>query len=364
MASKRKGSKSGNNAIGKDFFEALEIFESERGISMDYMIEKIKSAITTAVKNANGDNGDVTFKIDRDAAVFEVFLNKTVVEEVTNAHKEMLLEEALLHDKKAEVGSVVGIKIETREISRIAATTAKHMIRAGIREVERGQVSDAMRSREQELVSATVERIDPITGTVMLNMGKFEIPLTKNEQVEGETFVEGETVKVFVVDVKKPDHTTKTTVSRTHPGLVKRQFETEVPEIYDGIVEIKAVSREAGSRTKMAVISHDENVDPVGACIGVRRSRVDGIVKELGGEKIDIIKYSEDPVEFISNALSPATVVSVEIDPENPRACCVRVPDAQLSLAIGHKGQNARLAARLTGFKIDIRPESGYYGEE
>lgn len=366
MAGKsQKGSKSAAKSVSKEFFEALELFEQERGIPMSYMIEKITAAITVAVKNSNGGNDNVVVNIDPATTTFDVFLNKSAVEEVMDPNREIDLITArekfggLIQD-----GDMVSIKLETREFGRIAAMTAKHVIRQGIREAERGQVADEMRSREQELVTATVERIDQRTGAVILRMGKIEVPLTKNEQVEGETYTEGGTVKIFVVDIKDGDRGPRATVSRTHPGLVKRLFETEVPEIYDGTVEIKAVSREAGSRTKLAVFSNDENVDPVGACIGVRHARVNEIVEELGGEKIDIIKYSDDPAEFIRNSLAPAQVVSVEMDAENPKACRVRVPDNQLSLAIGHKGQNARLAARLTGYKIDIRPESGYFGEE
>ena len=359
-----RSAKASQKAMGREFFEALELFEQERGIPMSYMIEKISTAITVAVKNSNGGNDDVTVKADPETSTFEVFLNKMVVEEVLDPNREITLDEALLINKRAQLGDTIGIRLETREFGRIAAMTAKHVIRQGIRDMERGQASAEMHSRDQELVTASVVRVDERTGSVIVKIGKSEIPLPKNEQVEGEVLSEGDTVKVFVVDIKDGDRGPRVTVSRTHPGLVKRIFETDVPEIYDGTVEIKAVAREAGSRTKLAVISHDENVDPVGACIGINHSRIHGIVEELGGEKIDIIKWSEDPVEFISNALSPAKVVSVEIDDENSRACRVRVPENQLSLAIGHKGQNARLAARLTGFKIDIRPESGYYGEE
>ncbi|MBE6764639.1 MAG: transcription termination/antitermination protein NusA [Clostridia bacterium] len=366
MAGRSKGSKTPSKAQqNKEFFEALRMFEEERGIPVEYMIEKITAAITVAVKNSNGGNDDVTVDINSEKNVFNVFLNKTVVEEVEDHNREMLVEEARLYTPAAIVGDKVGIPLETKEFGRIAAVTAKHVIRQGIREVERGQVAAELQSRNQELVAATVERIDERNGTVILKIGKIEVPLLKNEQIANETFTVGDTVKVYVVDIKEGEKGgTRATVSRTHPGLVKRLFETEVPEIYDGTVEIKGVSREAGSRTKIAVFSHDENVDPVGACIGPRSSRVNGIVKELCGEKIDIVKYSEDPAEFISKALSPANVVSVEIDEEQQRCCRVRVPDEQLSLAIGNKGQNARLAARLTGWKIDIRPESGYYGEE
>ena len=361
-----KGGKKSAKSMSKEFFEALEQFEQERGIPMTYMIEKITAAITVAVKNSNGGNDNVVVNINPETTTFEVFINKTVVDDVYDDDREIHIDEAIAkYNKSAQLGDVIGIRLETREFGRIAAMTAKHVIRQGIRDAERGQVADEMRSRDQELVTASIERIDPRSGAVILRLSnKVEVPLPKSEQVENETYVEGGTLKVFVVDIRDGERGPRATVSRTHPGLVKRLFETEVPEIYDGTVEIKAVAREAGSRTKMAVVSNDENVDPVGACIGVRHTRVNQIVDELGGEKIDIIKYSEDPAEFISNALAPAQVVGVEMDPENPKACRVRVPDGQLSLAIGHKGQNARLAARLTGYKIDIRPESGYFGEE
>ncbi len=361
-----KSSKNAAKNMSKEFFDALEQFEQERGIPMTYMIEKITAAITVAVKNSNGGNDNVVVNIDPATTTFEVFINKIAVDDVYDDDREIHIDEARAkYSKTAELGDSIGIRLETREFGRIAAMTAKHVIRQGIREAERGQVADEMRSRDQELVTATVERIDQRTGAVMLRLNnKIEVPLLKSEQVEGEVYEEGSSIKVFVVDIRESERGARATVSRTHPGLVKRLFETEVPEIYDGTVEIKAVSREAGSRTKMAVVSHDENVDPVGACIGVNRTRINEIVRQLNDEKIDIIKYSEDPAEFISNALAPATVVSVEMDEENPKACRVRVPDGQLSLAIGHKGQNARLAARLTGYKIDIRPESGYYGEE
>lgn len=354
-----KSGKQSKAAANKEFFEALEMFEQERGIPVDYMIDKIKAAITVAVKNNNGGNDDIVVNISPEKNAFEVFLHKTVVEEIKDKNREMLIDEAQRYDSRAVIGDIVSIPLETKEFGRIAAMTAKHVIRQGIREVERGQVMQELQSRNQEIVSASVERIDPRSGAAILRIGKFEVPLPKSEQVAGEILREGDIVKVYVVDIKDGDRGPRATVSRTHPGLVKRLFETEVPEIYDGTVEIKAVSREAGSRTKLAVISHDENVDPVGACIGPRSSRVSGIVDELGGEKIDIIKYSDDPTEFISKALSPANVISVEIDDaQQPRTCRVRVPDSQLSLAIGNKGQNARLAARLTGWKIDIRAES------
>ncbi len=353
--------KASQKAMGAEFFEALEMFEQERGIPMDYMIEKVTAAITAGLKGS-----DIEVKADKEARSFEVFEKKTVVEMVEDPNRELLLEEAQLVEKKAALGDVVRIRLDTREIGRIAATTAKHVIRQGIHEMEHGKATEEMQSHKSELVTAVIDHIDDRNGTAYVLIGKNLVPMPKNEQIEGESLESGDSVKVYVVDssTQTGERTGKITVSRTHPGLVKRMFEIEVPEIQEGTVEIKAVAREAGSRTKLAVLSRDENVDPVGSCIGVNRSRVRSIVEELGGEKIDIIKWSEDPTEFISNALSPAKVVSVEMDEENNRVCRVKVPDSQLSLAIGHKGQNARLAARLTGCKIDIRPESGYYGED
>ena len=256
------------------------------------------------------------------------------------------------------------IPLETKQFGRIAAQTAKHVIKQGIREAERGQVLKEFQSREHEIITATVISTDPVRGNVTLEIDHNEAYLLKSEQIPGETFEDGEKIKVYVVEVANSERGPKVMISRTHPGLVKRLFEIEVPEVYEGTVEIKAVSREAGSRTKLAVWSRDPDVDAVGACIGARGARVAKIVDELGGEKIDVVQYSEDPVEFISAALSPARVVSVEVDPDGARACKVKVPDEQLSLAIGNRGQNARLAARLTGWKIDIKPESGFFGEE
>ena len=287
-----------------------------------------------------------------------------MVDEVEDPANQISVEQAAKYDKKAQVGDVVDIPLETKQFGRIAAQTAKHVIKQGIREAERGQVLKEFQSREHEIITATVISTDPVRGNVTLEIDHNEAYLLKSEQIPGETFEDGEKIKVYVVEVANSERGPKVMISRTHPGLVKRLFEIEVPEVYEGTVEIKAVSREAGSRTKLAVWSKDPDVDAVGACIGARGARVAKIVDELGGEKIDVVQYSEDPAEFISAALSPAKVVSVEIDPEGARACKVKVPDEQLSLAIGNRGQNARLAAKLTGWKIDIKPESGFFGEE
>ncbi len=348
--------------MNREVFEALALLEKERGIPVDFMLDKIRKAIMTACKNSYG-NEDAIVNVDESKGEFEVFLRKTVVEEVADAGKEISLEKARELDPTAQVGGQVNLPLNTKEFGRIAAQTARNIIRQGIRDGERGQMMQEFQSKNQELVSALVERIDPRTGAATLRIGKAEAVLPRSEQVGGEQLTEGSHIKVYVVDVRETERGPRAMISRTHPDLVKRLFETEVPEIYDGTVEIKAVSREAGSRTKLAVVSHDPNVDAVGACIGARGARVSNIVSELGGEKIDIVEYSDDPAKFIASALSPANVLSVEVAEDGSRACRVTVPDHQLSLAIGNKGQNARLAAKLTGWKIDIKPESGFYGE-
>ena len=350
--------------MNSEFFEALSLLEKERGISEDYLIEKIKAAIVIAVKKSYDVEENVSVVIEPVTGKFSVAIVKDVVEEVEDPRTQMTLEEAQRVKKSARVGTQVEIALKPKEFGRIAAQTAKHVIRQALREAERSQMYAEMQSRAHEIITAQVMKVDEARGLVVVDLGKNEAVLPRNEQVPGEVLHEGERVKVYVVDVAVTDRGPKIMISRTHPGLVKRMFEMEVPEIFDGTVEIKAIAREAGMRTKMAVYSKDENVDPVGACIGARGARVARIVEELGGEKIDIIRYSEDPVEFISAALSPATVVKVELLEGETKSCRVTVPDHQLSLAIGNRGQNARLTARLTGYNIDIRPESGYYGED
>ena len=359
MAKKKEPEKHGN----EELFLALDLLEKEKGIPAEYMLDKIKKAISTACKNNYG-NEDVDIDVDREKGVFNVYLRKEIVEEVEDPNRQYLLDKAKQVDPTACVGRFVRIKLDTKQFGRVAAQTARNIIRQGIRDSERGQMMEEFQSKHQELVSGLVERIDPRTGAISLKIGKAEAVLPKNEQIGGENVKEGDYIKVYVVDVRETEKGPKAIISRTHPDLVKRMFETEVPEIYDGTVEIKAVSREAGSRTKLAVMSNDPAVDAVGACIGARGSRVSEIVDELGGEKIDIVEYSEEPKQFIAAALSPANVLSVELAEDGSRSCRVTVPDNQLSLAIGNKGQNARLAAKLTGWKIDIKPESGFYGEE
>ena len=349
--------------MANEVFEALHLLEKERGIPVDFMLDKIRKAIITACKNSYG-NEDVIINMDDQTGKFEVFLKKTVVEEVVDPGTEVSLERARKISPTIEIGGAVGMRLDTKQFGRIAAQTARNIIRQGIRDGERGQMMQEFQSKQQELVTAVVERIDPETGAATLRFGKAEAVLPRKEQVGDENLKEGDHIKVYVVSVKESEKGPRAMISRTHPDLVKRLFETEVPEIYDGTVEIKAVAREAGSRTKLAVISHNPDVDAVGACIGARGARVSNIVTELGGEKIDIVEYSDEPEKFIASALSPAEVLSVEVAQDGSHACRVTVPDGQLSLAIGNKGQNARLAAHLTGWKIDIKPESGFYGEE
>ena len=352
--------------MNAEFFEALAMLEKERGLPADYLLEKIKNAIVIAVKkDYEVEDENVSVVIEPDQGKFSVSLLKTVVEEVEDPATEISLEEAQQKKKSCKAGDEYAIPLKTKDFGRIAAQTAKHVIRQGLKEAERSQVYAEMQSKAHEIISAVVTNIEPVKGIVTLELGKGGVAtLPRNEQVAGEELREGQHVKVYVVDVMETERGPRMMISRTHPGLVKRMFEMEVPEIFDGTVEIKAISREAGARTKMAVWSKDENVDPVGACIGPRGQRVANIVEELGGEKIDIVRWSEDPAQFISAALSPATVVGVELLEGDTKSCRVTVPDHQLSLAIGNKGQNARLCARLTGYNIDIRPESGYYGEE
>lgn len=351
-------------AQNKEFFEALGFMEQEKGIPAEYIAEKISSAIVVALRKDYGTTENIICTIDCDKQIFKVTLRKDIVDEVTDPRIQILRDEAKAQYKAKATDEFVEIDMDTRQFGRIVAQTAKHVIRQGIRDVERNQSLSEFQSHNRELLTAVIERIDPRTGNAAVTIGKSEATLPESEQVPGEQLHEGDHVKVYVVDVKETDKGPKVMLSRTHPGLVKRLFETEVPEIFDGTIEIKSVSRQAGSRTKLAVWSENSEIDAVGACIGIRGARVNTIVEELAGEKIDIVKYSDDPVAFISEALSPSKVLSVEIISEDPKSCRVTVPDSQLSLAIGNKGQNVRLAAKLTGWKIDIRPESGFYGEE
>ena len=349
----------------EEIFVALAMLEKERGIPQTFMMGKIIQALTTAYKRDHEGVENVIVDVDEEKQELKMYVQKEVVEEVFNPGTEISLEEAKRLSAKHELGGIVNLPVENVEFGRIAAGNGKQVIIQGLREAEHGMIYDEFNSKQHEILTGTVMRIDPRTGNVGLKIGtgteSTEAVLTLNEQVDGEVLREGQLVKVYLVEVRRSTRGPQVLISRTHPGLVKRLFELEVPEIYDGSVEIRAIAREAGNRTKMAVWSEDENIDPIGACVGPRGQRVNAIVEELRGEKIDIIKYSEDPAEFIAAALAPADVVEVMLGSEG-KVCRVIVPDDQLSLAIGKEGQNARLAARLTGYKIDIKPAS--YSEE
>ena len=349
-----------------EIFAALAMLEKERGIPQNFMMGKIIQALTTAYKRDHEGVENVIVDVDEDKHDLRMYVQKEIVEEVMDPANEISLEDARKRSAKNELGGVVNIPVENVEFGRIAAGNGKQVIIQGLREAEHGMIYDEFNSKQHEILTGTVTRIDPRNGNVILKIGtgseSTEAVLSQNEQVEGETLTEGQMVKVYLVEVRRTTRGPQVLISRTHPGLVKRLFELEVPEIYDGSVEIRSIAREAGNRTKMAVWSEDENIDPIGACVGPRGQRVNAIVEELRGEKIDIIKYSEDPAQFIAAALAPADVLEVRLSAEG-KACRVVVPDDQLSLAIGKEGQNARLAARLTGYKIDIKPES-YQGED
>ena len=361
MRGKKQKEPAGMNPA--EIFAALELLEKERNIPQSFMMDKIIQAITTAYKRDHDGVENVIVDVDEEHRTLKMFVQKNVVDEedYVDPANEMTLAEAKALSAKYEIGDIVNIPVDNTEFGRIAAGNGKQVIIQGLREAERGQVYDEFNSKQHEILTGVVTRIDPRNGNVSLRIGtgteSTEALLMSGEQVPGEAMEEGMHVKVYVVDVRRSTRGPQILISRTHPGLVKRLFELEVPEIYDGTVEVKSIAREAGSRTKMAVWSNDENVDPIGACVGPKGQRVGNIVEELRGEKIDIIKYSEDPAQFIAAALAPADVVDVWMADEG-KACRVIVPDDQLSLAIGKEGQNARLAARLTGYKIDIKPQS------
>lgn len=345
-----------------EIFAALAMLEKERGIPQDFMMNKIVQALTTAYKRDHEGVENVVVEVNEEKRDLKMFVQKEIVEEVENPGSQISLEEARRISAKYELGGMVRFPVENVEFGRIAAGNGKQVIIQGLREAEHGMIYDEWGSKQHEILTGTVSRIDPRSGNVYLRIGTgneaTEGILSLNEQVSTESYTEGQLLKVYLVEVRRGTRGPQVMVSRTHPGLVKRLFELEVPEIFDGTVEIRSIAREAGSRTKMAVWSADENVDPIGACVGPRGQRVAAIVEELHGEKIDIIKYSaEDPAEFIAAALAPSDVEEVRLADEG-KVCRVIVPDDQLSLAIGKEGQNARLAARLTGYKIDIKPVS------
>ena len=347
--------------MNAEIFSALAQLEKERGIPQAYMIDKISQALVAAYKKDKEGYTDNVF-VDVSDGDMRLYVQKEVVDDVISPATEISLDAARKVSPHAQLGDLVNTEIKTQAFGRIAAQTAKQVIIQGIREAERGMVFDAFASKEHEILTATVLRIEPATGDMIVRIGggqdKTDAMLAASEQVRGEHYKEGDIIRVYVVEVRRSTRGPQVIVSRTHPGLVKRLFELEVPEIADGLVEVKSIAREAGSRTKLAVAATEENIDPVGACVGPRGARVGAVVDELHGEKMDIVVWSEDPCKFIASALSPSDVVSVTVLPGALKACRVVVPDDQLSLAIGKEGQNARLAARLTGYKIDIKSVS------
>ncbi|MBP3396427.1 MAG: transcription termination/antitermination protein NusA [Clostridia bacterium] len=339
----------------ESFVNALELLEKEKGIPKAYMIEKIEAALVSAYHKEYGSGANVRIVFDLEKDDVKVFQQKTVVEEVVDPENEITLADAKAISRRYTLGQLIEIKVKPENFRRLSAAAAKSVIIQSIREGERKVMQDAYENQREEIITATVNKIDLQTGNVVLDTGTGRAVLLKSEQIPGEEFAVDDRVKVFVMEVSKEAHGPLVTLSRSHAGLVRRLFELEVPEIADGVVMIKSVSREAGVRSKVAVYTRDPDVDPVGACIGNRGLRIASIVDELRGEKVDIVTYSESIEEFIANALAPARVISVEMTGE--RSCRVLVDPDQLSLAIGREGLNARLAARLTGCKIDIKAE-------
>ena len=341
--------------MNTELLEALDILEKEKNISKDVMLEAIENSLLSACKNHFGTSDNIKIVMDRNTCDYSVYAEREVVEEVFDPAIEISLEDAEKINPALHIGDIAQVELHSKEFGRIATQNAKNLILQKIREEERKAVFDQYFEKEKDIVTGIVQRY--IGKNISVNLGKADAILTENEQVKGEHFEPTERIKLYIVEVKNTPKGPKILVSRTHPELVKRLFESEVAEVKDGTVEIKSIAREAGSRTKMAVWSNDPNVDPVGACVGMNGARVNAVVKELRGEKIDIINWDENPALLIENALSPAKVISVMADPDEKIAGVI-VPDYQLSLAIGKEGQNARLAARLTGFKIDIKSET------
>ena len=341
--------------MSNELLEALNILEQEKNISKETLLEAIENSLVTACKNHFGKSDNVKVEIDPETCAFSCYQEKTVVDTVEDPVEEISLADAHKVNGNYQLGDIVRVEVKSKEFGRIATQNAKNVILQKIREEERKVIFDEYNSKEKDVVTGVVQRY--IGKNVSINLGKADALLTESEQIKGEVFKPTERIKVYILEVKSTSKGPKILVSRTHPELVKRLFESEVTEVKEGIVEIKAISREAGSRTKIAVWSNDPNVDPVGACVGMNGARVNAIVNELRGEKIDIINWSDNPAILIENALSPAKVISVMADPDE-RTASVIVPDYQLSLAIGKEGQNARLAARLTGYKIDIKNET------
>ncbi len=341
--------------MNKEFFVALDLLEKEKGIPKEYMMEKIEAALLSACKKEYGSNTLVRVSIDPAKEDVKVYIQKEVVEEVTNPQCEISLEDAKALNRRNTIGKLVETEVKTKNVRRLSAAAAKSVIIQGIREGERKVMQDAYESKRGEIITATVSKVFSDNGNVLLDTGNGYATLIKSEQIPGETFEVGDKIKVFVTEVSKEAKGPLVTLSRVHPGLVRRMFELEIPEIQDGIVIVEGVAREAGSRTKISVWSREDDVDAIGSCIGAYGTRIQSIVKELRGEKIDIVKYSESIEEYVASALAPAEIKSVEFIDE--RVCKVIVDSTQLSLAIGKEGQNARLAAKLTGAKIDIKAE-------
>ncbi len=349
--------------MNSELFDALEVLEKEKGISTDYMLERVEAALISAYKRDRDGLVNVRVEINKAKKEIHMYEQKTVVEEVVDPDTEITLAEAVKVSRRYTIGSICEIELKPKNFRRLSAQTAKQVIIQGIREAERSMMIKEYESKKEEIITAIVDKVDPENEDVLVDTGTSKVYLKKAEQIPGERFAVGERIKVFVTEVMKESlRGPLVSLSRAAAGLVKRLFELEIPEIQDGTVVIMSITREAGSRTKMAVMSRDANVDPIGACIGNKGMRIQNIVNELRGEKIDIVKYSEDPAEYIAAALSPANVKEVIIDSE--KSCRVVVAEDQLSLAIGKEGQNARLAARLTGFKIDIKTRAALEEEE
>ncbi len=347
--------------MNMEFIEAIEALEKERKIPKEVLIEAIETALVSAYKKNYGTSQNVRVDIDEETGDINVFMRMDVVEELEDEQTQLTVEEARDIDPRYEAGDIVEYQVTPKDFGRIAAQTAKQVVVQRIREAERGMVFDDFITRQGEIMTGVVERVS--NETLFVNIGHTEGILSPMEQVPGEHYSVNDRLKVYIMDVKKTPKGPQVFLSRSHPGLVRRLFELEVPEIEDGTVEIKGIAREAGSRTKMAVYTEYEDVDPVGACVGTRGTRVQAIVDELHGEKIDIIPWSEDPEELIANVLSPAKVERVIVSEEEEKVAQVVVPDYQLSLAIGKEGQNVRLAARVSGWKIDIKSHSQYFGQ-
>jgi N utilization substance protein A len=341
--------------MGNELFEALYEIGHQRGIKMEVLIEAIETALISAYKRNYGTSGNARVEIDNETSEFKVYAAKTIVEEVENENTEISLEDARMINKAYEAGDMLEVEVTPKSFGRIAAQTAKQVVVQRIHEAERDVIFDEYVEKENEILTGVVQRFE--RNGVILELGRTEGLMLNHEMVPTETYQQNERLKVYVLEVKNANKGPQILVSRTHPSLVKRLFEIEVPEIQDGIVQIESIAREAGQRTKIAVSSYDAQVDPMGACVGHKGTRVDAIVTELRGEKVDVIKWSNNPEEYIANALSPAKVIFVHIN-EEMKAAKVIVPDNQLSLAIGKEGQNARLAAKLTGWKIDIKSQS------